>query len=109
MNLNKRVEKIEEFLNIGKNKPPVLVIMEPCRKSDIPAGITLPEKSEDWLTYKERITKDPDCTCMILNAEDEIEARRRLQGVTISNGNREYKPFRFSVTVDDEPAKDNPI
>ena len=82
MNLDKRIEKIEEKLNINSHKKPPLVLRILLNRTSTndEAKNGLPENVEEWLTYQEQLRQN--CTLILVNERDELEARRRLQKVT---------------------------
>jgi len=79
--LKRRVQKIEDKLNIGKGKAKAFrIVILP------PDGEILPEPVEEWVTYKEALAKQqPQPILFIADPAKELEARKRLQKETEGN------------------------
>jgi hypothetical protein len=75
-NVSRRIEKIEEKLNINRHeKPNVIVIVGLDDRKDL-----LPENVEEWLIYKEYIRKCPNTDLVLLFASSELKARGLSSG-----------------------------
>ena len=71
-NIERRVERMEKKLNIGRQPAPNIITIFPA---DSKAEEALPENVKEWLTYKEQLQKCPNAKLVILYAWDELEAR----------------------------------
>ena len=75
-NLKKRIKKIEKLLRLA-GKVEVLVILH-CYGKEDSLKESLPERTEDWLTYQKQLKNKPYDGLKIihLNADKELEARK---------------------------------
>jgi len=74
MNIERRIQKAEEKLNIGnqQTKPTVLRL---TLFKDREASSLLPENVEEWITYKETLRGYPNTSLVVIFTENELAAR----------------------------------
>lgn len=78
--LKRRVERIEDKLNIGDKRTGVLIVLVDERDAD-----ELPEPIEDWATYKEAKARCGQLGIFMADPAAELEAREKQQKATESN------------------------
>ncbi|MHC4637391.1 MAG: hypothetical protein ACYTBP_10835 [Planctomycetota bacterium] len=77
--IERRVERIEDKLNIGDKRTGVFVVLTSNRTKE------LPEPVEEWITYKEAKERCGEVGLFIADPEAELEAREKQQKATESN------------------------
>jgi hypothetical protein len=98
--IENRLEKAEQRLNIDRQAgPDVLVIFTP---TDELASSSLPENTEDWITYKQHIRKCPDINFMLLFASDELAARG-LSGANLQKATKDNELAKVSLSARPDP------
>lgn len=84
--IKRRVEKIENKLNIGDKRTGVLIILS-REGEELPEPIEdLPEPIEEWITYKEAKVKCGQVGIFLADPAAELEAREQ-QKATKGQGN----------------------
>ena len=77
--IKRRVEKLEDKLNISDKRTRVFIVLTSDRTKE------LPEPVEEWITYKEAKERCGELGIFIADRETELEAREKQQKATESN------------------------
>jgi hypothetical protein len=84
--ISRRLDKIEDKLHLHHEPDPRILKVFNSPEKELEKE--LPENATDWLTYQEKVKKQPDIDFVMLLSTEELYARGLLDSILIQEQKR---------------------